>query len=251
MCAEARQASLLHESAAGRGTVINVLDDGNVCQVRWDATGLVAAYNTGKRKEYTLQTWGTESQLRKHWEALPLAQRETLHDDLGELLDGFLGEYNALTPLQHPEFHKQSKAKLYTDNNHTHEVYVTVAFGESLTDIAAKRKLDHYLVMQMNKHLLPATVTSHTPLPQGTRLNIPRFGSEGHLCTRGSGLMQRLVRELDLGWLDPATADEGNGFKDPALYMALQIPDRRVGMIIDWVRHGDAGFPFFGSWFRV
>ena len=40
------------------------------------------------------------TQLRKHWEALPEEQRETLHDELGEVLDDFLSEYNALTPLQ-------------------------------------------------------------------------------------------------------------------------------------------------------
>ena len=59
---ECTEAGALHETAAGRGTVIHVLDDGNVCQVRWDATGLVDTYNTGRHGEYSLQTWGTESQ---------------------------------------------------------------------------------------------------------------------------------------------------------------------------------------------
>jgi hypothetical protein len=114
-------------------------------------------------------------------------------------------------------------------------VYHVAASDESLAGLASQRNLDHYLLLQMNRHVLPASFDTRTPLPLGTRLHIPEFGPEGHLCPRGSGLLQRLIRELDLGWL--AAGAVGNGFKDPSLFMALQIPDRKVSMIIDWVRH--------------
>lgn len=48
-------------------------------------------------------------------------------------------------------------------------------------------------------------------------------------CPRGSGLLQRLVHELDRGWLRDAPA-----FKDSALQVALQVPDLRVRRAIDW-----------------
>jgi hypothetical protein len=33
------------------------------CQVRWDTTGLVGLYNTGRHDEYTLLLWSTDVQV--------------------------------------------------------------------------------------------------------------------------------------------------------------------------------------------
>ena len=173
LCAEA---GALHETAAGRGTIVNVFDYGNSCQVRWDATGLVSTYDTGRNNNFTLQTWGSDIQLRKHYDVLPVHVRETLHDDLDWLLDEFLAEFNALTPLQHAGFHKTTK---------------------------------HKLVGPAHKHT--------------------KSGTPDDLCPQGSGLMQRLIHELDGGWLSKYKV-----FKDASLWMAIQIPDRKVNMKVDW-----------------
>ena len=95
-----RHRTARHETAAGRGTIINVFDDGNACQVRWDATGLVAVYETGRNGRFTLQAWGTDTQLRNHWLALPAHVRASLHDDLSRtrILTTFLADYNLLAP---------------------------------------------------------------------------------------------------------------------------------------------------------
>lgn len=49
------EAGARHQTAGGRGTIINVFDAGNSCQVRWDATGLVRMYDTGRNDDFTLQ----------------------------------------------------------------------------------------------------------------------------------------------------------------------------------------------------
>jgi hypothetical protein len=170
------EAGALHETAAGRGIIINVFDYGDSCQVRWDATGLVSTYDTGRNNNFTLQTWGSDRQLRKHWEALPVQVRETLHDDLDWLLDEFLAEFNSLTPLQHAGFHKTTK---------------------------------HKLVGPQHQHTMS--------------------GTQDDVCPQGSGLMQRLIHELDAGWLETYKV-----FKDASLWMAIQIPDKKVNMKVDW-----------------
>jgi len=164
---------LRHEAAAGRGTITDIFLDGNVCQVRWDNTGLVSLYSTGRDGEYELALWGTAKQLQLHWSSLPPLTRRWLHDDLEVLVEEFLQEHNILAPLLRPRCEKEK------------------------------------LVGVGHVHVYP-------PI-------------EHDQCPQGSGLLQRIVHELDLGWMQSRKSLE-----DASLWMALQIRDKVVGMSIDW-----------------
>ena len=71
--------------------------------VRWDKTGLVRLYRTGRDGAHELLAWGTRRRLAAGWAALPEGvRRGGAHGGLAGLWEEFAAAYDACPALRSP-----------------------------------------------------------------------------------------------------------------------------------------------------